>query len=215
MENMSGASRRHYCRFKRLRVSQAACSRSHLPIERVWTLSQALEVQILCRTVDFLGRLFRSGRLALAEKNTEAVKQATYPTTRTQMRSFLGMCSVYRRFVQNFAGVASSLMRHTSKNGARYLNSPSEDEYRAFELLKEALTNPPVLRIPDPELPFTVDTDASNTQIGAALFQEFEDDGVRHSIGLWSHVLSETERNYSAMERECLNVIWAIQMLQP
>ncbi len=167
------------------------------------------------RTVDYLGHVIRHGKLAVAEKNTAAIKQASYPTTRTQMRSFLGMCNVYRRFVPNFTGVAAPLTRYTSKNGATDLPPPSDEELKSFELLKEALTSPPVLRLPDPEKPYSVDTDASNTQIGAALFQEFEDDGIRHPIGFWSHTLSETERNYSATERECLGVIWAIQILRP
>ena len=73
----------------------------------------------------------------------------------------------------------------------------------------------PILRLPDPVRPFSVDTDASNVQIGAALFQEFNDDGVRHPIGFWCNNLNAEERNYSATERECLGVIWAVQILRP
>ena len=167
------------------------------------------------KTVDYLGHVVRPGRLAVAEKNTAAVKRATYPTTRTQMRSFLGMCNVYRRFVPNSAGGAAPLTQYTSKNGPNSLLPPSDNELRAFELLKNALTSPPILSLPGPDLPYSVDTDASRSQIGAAFFQEFGEDRLRHPIGFWSHALSETERNYSSTERECLGVIWALQILRP
>lgn len=72
-----------------------------------------------------------------------------------------------------------------------------------------------MLGLPDLTLPFSVDTGASKTQLGEALFQEFEDDGLRRPIGFWSHAFSETERNYSAMEREPIYSIWAVQILGP
>ena len=95
------------------------------------------------------------------------------------MRSFLGMFNVYRRFVPNFPEVEAPITRYTSKNGSTNLPSTSNKELRAFELLKEALTSPPILRQSDPELLYSVETNASMNQIGEALFQEFEDAGVR------------------------------------
>lgn len=94
-------------------------------------------------------------------------------------------------------------------------SSPSDIELKAFKALKESLTSPPVLTLPDPDLPYSVGSDASTTKIGAALFHEFEVDGVCHPIEFWTRALSETERNYSATERECLGVIRAVQVLRP
>lgn len=67
-------------------------------------------------TVDYLGHVNRHGRLEVAQKNTKALKKAQYPQTQTQLRSFLGMCNVYRRFVSNFARVAAPLNVLTSQN---------------------------------------------------------------------------------------------------
>lgn len=84
----------------------------------------------------------------------------------------------------------------------------------AFNLLKGALTSPLVLRLSGPNRPYSVDTDACDKQIGCALFQEFEDE-KRHPIGFWNKTLTSAERNNLASERECLALIWAVQILRP
>ncbi len=80
--------------------------------------------------------------------------------------------------------------------------------------MKKALASPPILRLPRPDLPFTVDTDACDYQVGCALLQRHED-GVRHPVGFWSRSLYSAERNYGVGEKECLAVVWAVQILRP
>ena len=166
------------------------------------------------RTVDYLGHVVRPGRLAVAEKNTEAVRRAKYPSTQTELRSFLGTCNVYRRFVPNFAHVAAPLNQLLTKGQDSRLPSPTDEQIRAFSLLKTALTTPPVLQLPNPDLEFSVDTDASAYQVGCALFQNGPD-GIRHPVGFWSRSLDERERKYSAGEREALAIIFAVKLLHP
>ena len=69
------------------------------------------------RTVDYLGHVVHPGRLAVAEKNTLAIKKAVYPRTQTELRSFLGTCNVYRRFVPNFAHAAAPLNQLLTNRG--------------------------------------------------------------------------------------------------
>ena len=71
-----------------------------------------------------------------------------------------------------------------------------------------------MLRLSKTGVPFSVDTDACNHQVGCALLQVSED-GTRHPIGFWSRSLSAAERNYSVGEKECLAIVWAVQMLRP
>jgi hypothetical protein len=59
--------------------------------------------------VDYLGHVIRSGKLAVAEKNTAALRNAPAPKTQTELHSFLGLCNVYRRFFPRFAAVAAPL----------------------------------------------------------------------------------------------------------
>ncbi len=154
------------------------------------------------------------GKLRVANKTCSAIRDAEYPATVTQMRSFLGMCNVYRRLVPKFSRTSSSLYALTEKWSCFNLQPLSDKQRSAFELLKKALLEPRILRMSDPTRPFSVDTDACQYQIGAALFQE-DEDGVHHPVGFWSRTLQKPQRNYSASERECLAVVWAVQILRP
>jgi Reverse transcriptase (RNA-dependent DNA polymerase) len=58
-------------------------------------------------TFNYLGHVIRPGKLEVAAKNTDALKTAKPPATQTELRSFLGLCNVYRRLVPSFAKVAS------------------------------------------------------------------------------------------------------------
>ena len=166
------------------------------------------------KTVDDLGHVIRPGKLEVADKNTAALQGFKEPTTQTQLRSFLGMCNVYRRFVPNFARVAAPLNQLLKKGKGPDLEPLDEAQRGAFELLKQALSEPPVLRLPQKDLPYSVDTDASAYQIGCAFMQTYSD-GTRHPIGFWSRSLTPVEKNYSKGERECLAVVWAAQLLRP
>lgn len=166
------------------------------------------------KTVDYLGHVISPGKLAVAEKNLDAVEKFVYPSTQTQMRSFLGRRNVYRRFVPNFARTAAPLNRLLRKGESVSLPPPDEEQQTAFDLLKAALATPPVLTLPRQDLPFSEDTDACDEQVGCALMQKHED-GTRHPIGFWSRTLSLPERNCNTSERECLAVIWAVQILRP
>ena len=76
-----------------------------------------------------------------------------------------------------------------------------------------ALVSTPVLARPDFSKRFTVQTDASDESLGAVLAQQ-HDDG-EHPIVYISRVLRDAEKNYSATERECLALIWAIKKFRP
>ncbi|GBG91238.1 hypothetical protein CBR_g52122 [Chara braunii] len=91
------------------------------------------------------------------------------PQSVTEMRSFLGMTSFYRTFIKNYSIVAAPLTDLTR------LDTPWEwtDECEAaFRHLKHALTHYEVLKLPDPDKPFIVTTDASQYGIGAVLAQQ-------------------------------------------
>ena len=115
------------------------------------------------------------------------------------MRSVVGLCIYYRRFVKDFARISSTLHALTKKNASfRW----GEDCQEAFEELKCALTSAPVLAMADDESTFILDTDAPYSAIGAVISQN--QTGVERVVAYASRKMSKAEREYSAMRRKLL-----------
>lgn len=100
----------------------------------------------------------------------------------SELRTFLGFASYYRRFVEGFAQVAAPLHRLVAKAGGGKVSSRrqelaalwSEQCEQAFRTLKQKLTTTPVLAYADFKLPFILEIDASHLGLGAVLSQEVE-----------------------------------------
>ena len=75
----------------------------------------------------------------------------------------------------------------------------------SFEMLKEALTSPPILAMPNDGDDFVLDTDASDFAIGAVLSQR--QDGVERVVAYASRSLDRRERNYCVTRKELLAVV--------
>jgi len=110
--------------------------------------------------------------------------------------------------IMNFATVAVLLTDLTKKDQPNQLKW-SGAQHRAFETLKSCIVKPPILRLPDFEKQFVLQTDASNTGIGAILLQE--ESGVKHPVDFASRKLLTRESHCSTIEKECLAIVWAIQ----
>ena len=157
--------------------------------------------------VEYLGHRISTEGIKADPKKLEAIKDWPAPTNVPQLRSFLGLAGYYRRFVPNYSAIAQPLtdLLHKDKS---YTWSPECEQ--ALQELKRLLTEAPVLRSPDPDLKFTITTDASGYAIGAVLSQ---DDGRGpRPITYMSRKLSPAERNYAVHEQETLAIIYAIKI---
>lgn len=123
--------------------------------------------------VKYLGHMIKPGQLEMDEVATAAIRKMLPPTTQAQLRSFLGACNVYRRFVPRYPHIAAPLNALLKKGQPVRLKEFGEAETDVFQTLKEMLTSAPVLALPKPDLPYSVDTDASDYQVGCALFQTY------------------------------------------
>lgn len=132
-------------------------------------------------------------------KKTEAIANIKSPTNVTQVQSFLGLASYYRKFVESFATIASPITRLTEKNTSFKWSYECQ---AAFEELKRRLISEPILTLPDFGQEFTIATDASGVGIGAVLTQKRN--GEDKPIAFYSKHLSKVERRYSTSERELL-----------
>ena len=139
-------------------------------------------------SVIFLGHIVSSDGVSTDQEKVTAVREWPTPTTATQVRAFLGLCSYYRRFVRGFADVAKPLYKLTEK-GSQF--AWSDECESAFKLLKAKLTSAPVLAYPTSEDPFILDTNASNQGIGAVLSQVHE--GQEQVVAYYSRSLMKEE----------------------
>ncbi|GBG63520.1 hypothetical protein CBR_g38588 [Chara braunii] len=126
-------------------------------------------------SVIYLGHRSSAAGLEPEATKVEVIRNWPQPTNVSELRSFLGLASYYRKFVPRFSIIARPLSRLTSKNVSYSWDDACS---QAFQALKEALVSYPVLRIADPKLTFVVTTDASQYGIGAVLQQD-DGDGLR------------------------------------
>jgi hypothetical protein len=152
--------------------------------------------------VQFLGHIVDKHGIHVDPSKTEAYINWGVPKTARDVRSFLGAVGYYRRFVPGFAEPTAKLTPLLKKN-AKFQWKPEHQE--AMNKLKEAMTNPPVLKPPDFSKPFLVITDASDYAIGGALMQIHNN--KEYPIRYWSRTLQPAERNYSTTDKEALAVV--------
>ena len=160
--------------------------------------------------LDFLGHVVSGDGVRPNPKMVAAVQEFPVPKTVKQIRSFLGLSNYYRRFVKDYAKLASPLHKLTWK-GEKFVWSDSCQV--AFDKLKHALVSAPILAFPDFTKRFHVFTDASNEGIGMTLGQ-YQDD-LERAIAYAGRDLNPVERNYSAIEKEALACVEAIKHFQP
>ncbi|GJT91008.1 putative mitochondrial protein [Tanacetum coccineum] len=138
--------------------------------------------------------------LELMTLKIEAMKQWPIPTNLKKLRGFLGLTGYYRRFIRDYALISQPLTKLLKKNAFVWSNEAQS----AFVQLKEAMMNAPVLKLPNFEEVFIVETDASGEGIGAVLQQS------GHPIAYFSKTLAPRHHSLSTYEKELLAVIQAL-----
>ncbi|KAJ0477035.1 putative nucleotidyltransferase, Ribonuclease H [Helianthus annuus] len=121
------------------------------------------------REVQFLGHVVSERGIQVDPAKVEAVMNWQEPKTPTEIRSFLGLAGYYRRFIENFSRIAAPLTSLTKKK-EKYIWGPKQQE--SFEILKQKLSNAPVLTLPEGTDEFVVYCDASHTGMGCVLMQK-------------------------------------------
>ena len=146
------------------------------------------------------------------KKNLEAIAQCPPPDTYTKVKSFVGLVGHYRCFIRGFANIAAPLYDLTSGENkdkkSEHLDLPPEAQ-EAFNRLKAACLQAPILSFPDFSKPFLLETDASGRGLGAVLSQK-QANGRYHPIAYASHVMNETEQRYHSNKQEFLALKWAV-----
>ncbi|KAL1130399.1 hypothetical protein AAG570_013337 [Ranatra chinensis] len=156
-----------------------------------------------------LHRLKEFGLKASWEKFTHAIKLLQEPVDVKGVRSIMGLIGYYRRFLPSLADRMEG-WNSLTKKGSKFVNR--EDMRQALEWAKARLCENPVLRFPNFSLPFVITTDASQVAVGAVLSQVYS--GGDRPVAYASKKLTPAESRYSAIERELLGVVWAVEHIR-
>ena len=165
--------------------------------------------KLLQRRVGFLGHVVSGTGIATDPEKIKSVQTWPTPTSLKEVRSFLGLCSYYRRFVKGFSEIASPLHRLAGKNVPLIWALKCQ---QAFEELRLALTTTPVLAMPPDENTYIFDTHASHHAIGAVLSQVQA--GKERVITYASRTYSKAKVNFCTTRQEILAVVHFVKQFK-
>ncbi|KAL1138567.1 hypothetical protein AAG570_008630 [Ranatra chinensis] len=158
----------------------------------------------------FMGHVLSRERIHPDPGKVIRIRQLQEPVDVKGVRSIIGLIGYYRRFLPGLANRMEG-WHSLTKKGAKFVIT--EDMREALEWAKARLCEDPVLRFPDFSLPFVITTDASQVAVGAVLSQV--DSGGDGPVAYASKKLTPAESKYSAIERELLGVVWAVEHFRP
>src|ERR1051325_10896018 len=159
------------------------------------------------QNIEFLGHIIGRDGIKPDPEKIEKIKNLKIPNNLTELRSILGLCSYYRRFVKNFSKTVKPLNKLLKKN-IKY--KWTQEQQKALDTLKQKLIDYPILIQPDFEKPFILAVDASGYALGAVLSQ-LNEEGNEAMIAYASKTMNKAEQNYPITEQECLAVVWGIK----
>ena len=168
------------------------------------------KIEIGLEEVTFLGHKITNNSIKPLEETVSKILKIKVPKTKKEVRSLLGLCNFYRKFIPQFANITEPLTRLIRKGEPNKIKWSSEGD-RALQKIQSVFSSKPILKIPDVNKPFVVCTDASNTAISGCLLQEY--DGILHPVLYISRLLKNGELRYAIVEKEALAVIFTITKL--
>lgn len=130
--------------------------------------------------VEYIGHVILPGKLEVDRAHTASLKQAKPPTTKSELRSFLGLCNIYQRFILDFTGISHPLNQFLHK-GTPEKFKLSDGQLKSFSTLIQKVCSPQIFALPKPDRPYSLDTDTLVYGICCALFQT-HDDGKRKPV---------------------------------
>ncbi|XP_038982115.1 uncharacterized protein LOC120110620 [Phoenix dactylifera] len=155
--------------------------------------------------LEYLGHIVSGQGVMVDPRKIEAMTDWPLPKDISALRGFLGLTGYYRRFVRDYGLIAKPLTNMLKKDGFEWTPTAKQ----AFEELKRAMTQTPVLALPNFSQPFEVYMDASNEGIGAVLAQN------KRPLAYISKALGPQKKAWSTYAREMLAVVHVVKIWRP
>lgn len=173
--------------------------------------AQLDKCEFLRKEIEFLGHIVTADGVKPNPKKINAISKFPIPKNPSEIKSFLGLLGYYRKFIPDFAKITKPLTQCLKKNAK--INTRDQKYVETFNYCKQLLLNDPILQYPDFTKPFILTTDASNVALGAILSQGKI--GLDKPVCYASRTLTDTEQNYSTIEKELLAIVWATKYFRP
>lgn len=181
----------------------------HLVFEKLENAGFTLKLKKsrFCRDeIVFLGHTISERGVMPEKTRLDNIVQFRKPRNVKQLRSFLGVCGYFRRFLPNFSRLMEPL-RELLKKDTRWAWNSMHDE--AFSNIKNGFTKAVTLAYPQDDVQFIIFTDACNYGIAGALCQE-TDEGELRIVSLASRGLNAAEKKYTTSEQELLAIVYVL-----
>lgn len=168
------------------------------------------------RELEFCGHIVGNGNVRPLPAKVEAVQAWPKPKTVHDVRQFLGLATYYRRFIHDFAKICvplHELLKESDSTLRKQRFRPiiwTEACESAFRKIKDLLASAPVLKQPDRDKAYVIETDASEWALGMVLLQE-DEEGKLHPVAYDGRKLHGAELNYPVHEKELLAIKEAIR----
>ena len=161
--------------------------------------------------LEYLGHVVSKEGIETNPKKIAATVNWPRPMTVTQVRSFLGFWNYYWKFIKHYAQVAKPLYQLVSRDNAKAKRKEVgwSKECKEAILKLKICSNTPILACADYQRPFKVHTDASESGLGAVLYQD-QEDGTTRVVTYASRSFSKSERRYHSSKLEFLALKWSI-----
>ena len=172
-------------------------------------------------SVEYLGHIIETDGVRPQPKKVEAILKLDHPRTPKQLRSFIGMVNYYRDFVRQRAHILQPLTAQTKEKRKIVWNDACQD---AFDKIKSSLAQDCMLYYPNPNLPFIIEPDASDYQLGSIVLQnnvELPEENILklftsspstapekfRPVAYFSRKLTRPQKNYTTLEKELLSIV--------
>ena len=156
-------------------------------------------------SVTYMGHVISKEGVCPDPEKVVAIDNMEKPTNVQAVQRFLGMVTYLAKFLPQLSTVCEPLRRLTDKDAVfEWLQQHDE----AFTEVKRLITQAPVLSYYDVNKPVELESDSSDVGLGAVITQ-----GGR-PIAYASRALTQTERNYAQIEKECLSLVFATERFE-